>query len=139
MRPQQKNYKIDWDTLQKPGLSPDYVPAQNELGLMYDTAFERSDWIPTAAAKALFRNNLPLLAYIAGKAPALHHQAAQLTWRGQTVEKQAIIINDSRVTVDCDASWSLGLTEPIGGEQESYDSNRPAGAYPGEASPCPPI
>ena len=35
-----------------------------------DLAFERSDWIATPAADALYRNNRPLLAYLAGKPAA---------------------------------------------------------------------
>jgi hypothetical protein len=36
-----------------------------------DLAYEKSDWIETEAAKALMRNNGPLLAYIGGKESAV--------------------------------------------------------------------
>src|SRR5207302_8648135 len=58
---------VEWERLQRPGLSPDYIDQQYER---MDLAFERSDWAPTAAAKALLRNNVSLLGYIAGKPAA---------------------------------------------------------------------
>jgi hypothetical protein len=65
-------------------------------------AFERSDWIPTADGQAILRNNMPLLAYIGGK-PAAFTSKDHNFYPGETVEKQLIIINNSRetVTVDC--------------------------------------
>ena len=83
----------------------------------FDTAFDRDDWIPTKAAEALFRNNMPLLAYIAGK-PAHFTTKEHNYLAGQTVQKQVIIINDSRATVDCDSSWSLGLPQPVRGSKK---------------------
>ncbi len=70
-----KEFKVDWENLQRPGFSPDYIEQRYER---MDMAYERSDWIPTAAAQALIRNNLPLLAYIGGKACPLHKQGPQL-------------------------------------------------------------
>jgi len=40
---QTRDLPVDWDHLQKPGLSPDCVPVAN---VMFDTALERGDWIP---------------------------------------------------------------------------------------------
>ncbi len=112
MQRQRRDFPVDWDNLQRPGLSPDYQQVSNDA--TFEIAFERSDWIPTAAAKALLRNNLPLLAYIAGKAP--HFTTKEHNYlAGQTVQKQAIIINDSRAAVDCDSSWSLNLPQPVYG------------------------
>ena len=62
-----KELKVDWDNLQRPGFSPDYVDGQHER---MEVDFQFSDWIPTADGQAIMRNNQPLLAYIAGK-PAL--------------------------------------------------------------------
>src|SRR6185503_10800918 len=59
-----QEFKVDWDNLQRPGFSPDYLDRTYER---WDLAFERADWVPTAAADALLRNNRPLLAYIGGK------------------------------------------------------------------------
>jgi hypothetical protein len=110
-KPQTRNLAIDWDHLQRPGLSPDCVPA-SFFSATVDTALERSDWIPTKAAEALLRNNRPLLAYIAGK-PA-HFTAKEHNFlAGQTVQKQIIVINDSRTAAACDCSWSLALPQPL--------------------------
>ena len=38
-----KDLKVDWDKLQRPGFSPDYVDGQMEW---INTSFERSDWVP---------------------------------------------------------------------------------------------
>jgi hypothetical protein len=62
-----KELKVDWKNLQRPGLSPDYIEGRYEK---IELAFERTDWIPTVAAKALIRNNRPLLTYLAGKPTA---------------------------------------------------------------------
>ena len=58
-----KELPVDWDNLQRPGFSPDYIDQRYER---MDLAFERSDWIATADGQALLRNNRPLLAYIGG-------------------------------------------------------------------------
>jgi hypothetical protein len=106
-----KEFKADWDNLQKPGFSPDYTQRQN---WQMATDFEQSDWVPSVAAQALMRNNGPLLAYIGGKAP--HFTGKDHNYLpGQTVEKQLIILNNSRVTVSCVCEWSLGLPQPIAG------------------------
>ena len=62
-----KNLTVDWDDLQRPGFSADFTQRNNRMDL--DVAFDQSDWIPTAA-RALMKNNMPLLAYIGGKASA---------------------------------------------------------------------
>jgi hypothetical protein len=52
----------DWQNLQRPGFSPDFLHQRYER---MDLAYERSDWVPTLAAEAMYRNNRPLLAYLA--------------------------------------------------------------------------
>ena len=118
-----KELAVDWEKLQRPGFSVDYIADRYER---MDLAFGRDDWIPTAAAKALYRNNRPLLAYIGGKPihrgedPFVPSSADQFTskdhifYPGETVEKQIIIINNSRRNVMCDFKFSLNL--PKGGE-----------------------
>jgi len=108
-----KEFKVDWDNLQRPGLSPDYVE-QGEGRI--DLAFEFSDWVPTVAGQALIRNNRPLLAYIAGK-PAAFTSKDHNFYPGETVEKQLIIINNSREPVTCNCAWSFGLPRPLGGSK----------------------
>jgi len=99
-----KELPVDWDNLQRPGFSPDYIGEQYER---MDLAFERSDWIPTADGQALLRNNQPLLAYIGGRAGRFTSKDHNFR-PGETVEKQIIILNNSRETVSCDCIWTLG-------------------------------
>jgi hypothetical protein len=100
-----KELPVDWEHLQRPGLSPDYLADQYER---MDLAFERSDWVATAAAQALLRANGPLLAFIGGK-PERFTSKDHNFLPGETVEKQIIIINNSRETVTGECQWSFGL------------------------------
>jgi len=97
---------IDWDKLQRPGPMPVYVQEQQARDRL---AFRRSDAEPTAAAQALYRNNMPLLAYLAGK-PAAFTSKDHNFLPGETVEKQLIAINNSRRSVTAECEWSLGLS-----------------------------
>ncbi len=106
-----KELKVDWDNLQRPGFSPDYLGQRYER---MDTAFETSDWIATPSAQALLRNNRPLLAYVAGKASAFTGKDHNFR-AGETVEKQVIVINNSRVTTTCEIAWSLDLLQRVEG------------------------
>ncbi len=107
-------FAVDWDNLQRPGFSPDYTHDRYER---IDLAFERSDWIPNAAGQALLRNNQPLLAYIGGKPGQATSKDHNLR-PGEMLDKQIIIINNSRETVTADCRWSLGLPEPSAGQQD---------------------
>jgi hypothetical protein len=62
-----KSSPVDWGRLQQPGFSPDYIGPTYER---MDLAYERSDWIATPAAEALYRNNRSLLGYVAGSSAA---------------------------------------------------------------------
>src|SRR5262249_12433277 len=106
-----QEFRADWDNLQRPGFSPDYTQGrQGQMAL----DFERADWIPTAAARALIRNNRPLLAYLGGKPGAFTGKDHNYL-PGETVEKQLIVINNSRGTVECACAWSLGLPRSAAG------------------------
>jgi hypothetical protein len=109
-----KKFQVDWENLQRPGLSPDYIEQRYER---VDLAFEHSDWIPTVAAQALIRNNRPLLAYIAGKPGAFTSKDHNFL-PGETVKKQLIVINNSRETVTCYCKWSFGLPRTVEGEKQ---------------------
>jgi len=100
-----RELKVDWQNLQRPGFSPDYLDQRYER---MDLAYERSDWIATLAAQALLRNNRPLLAWLGGK-PAAFTCKDHNFQPGETVEKQIILINNSRQSVMCDCRWSLAL------------------------------
>jgi hypothetical protein len=102
-----KEFDVDWEDLQRPGFSPDYIDQRYER---MDLAFERSDWVPTLAAQALIRNNRPLLGYIAGMPGAFTSKDHNFL-PGETVEKQLIVINNSRKTVTCDCRWPLTLPQ----------------------------
>jgi len=104
---------VDWESLQRPGFSPDYVDRQYER---VDLAFEHTDWVPTVAAQALIRNNRPLLGYIAGKPGAFTSKDHNFL-PGGTVEKQLVVINNCRETVTCDCLWSLSLPRPLDGRR----------------------
>src|SRR5262249_17949176 len=71
------------------------------------TAHERNDWVRTPASEALYRNNQPLLAYIAG--PAAHVTSKEHNYfAGETAEKQLVIINNSRIAVEAQCTVVCG-------------------------------
>jgi len=104
---------VDWQALQRPGFSADYLDQRYQR---MDLAYDPADWEPTGAAEALLRNNRPLLAYLAGKPEAFTSQDHVFT-PGEMFRKQAIVINNSRRTVECDCSWALGLPKAISGSK----------------------
>jgi beta-galactosidase len=78
---------------------------------------------PTAVARALTRCNMPLLAYIAGKAASFSGKDHNFI-AGETVEKQIIVINDSRAAITAQCGWRMGSVAgsatvhvPAGGQQ----------------------
>ncbi|MCX8037129.1 MAG: hypothetical protein N3D11_08825 [Candidatus Sumerlaeia bacterium] len=112
-RNRREELKTDWDNLQRPGFSADYIEQRYER---MDLAYKTTDWVATPAAQALIRNNQPLLAYIAGK-PAAFTSKDQNFRAGETVEKQIIVINNSREAVTCDCDWSFGLPKAVLGNK----------------------
>jgi len=109
-----RDFNVDWEHLQRPGFSPDYINQRYER---VDLAFEHSDWIPTAAAQALIRHNQPLLGYIGGK-PAAFTSKDHNFIPGEIVEKQLIIINNCRETVRANCEWSFGLPKAVAGKKQ---------------------
>ena len=109
-----KQLPVDWDKLQRPGLSPDYVGDRYER---MDLAFKRSDWIATPSGRAILRNNGPLLAYIAGKT-GLFTSKDHNFLPGETVDKQIVVINDSRRTVVGQCAWSLSTPKRVQGRKK---------------------
>ena len=109
-----EDFNVDWENLQKPGFSPDYSDQRYER---MDLAYGRADWMATPAAEALLRNNQPLLAYLGGK-PDRFTSKDHVFFPGETVEKQLIVINDSRQTVTCEGDWSFGLPAVIAGSKQ---------------------
>src|SRR5574340_834477 len=86
---------VDWEQLQRPGFSPDFLDPRFENMPM---AFARTDWVPQADAVATIHNNLALLAYIGGK-PARFSSKDHIFLPGEVVEKQLILINNARIPV----------------------------------------
>jgi beta-galactosidase len=103
---------VDWEHLQRPGYSPDFIEARYN-SMIY--SYGRADWVPTVAGEALLRNNQPLLAYIGGK-PATFTEKGHNFRAGQPVEKQIVVVNNSRATVSCDCVWSVNLPTPQSGK-----------------------
>ena len=50
--PTKKTFAVDWDHLQQPGYSPDFIDRQFE---QFEYAYDASDWVPTVAAQAIMR------------------------------------------------------------------------------------
>ncbi len=103
VRNQRVELPTDWENLQRPGYSPDFL--EERFGRM-DMAYELSDWIPTPAAEAMYQNNAPLLAYIAGPVKSFTSKAHNFV-PGRVIEKQLIMINNSRQTVRCQWRWEF--------------------------------
>src|SRR5262249_34926829 len=118
--------EVDWEHLQRPGFSADYAH-RREWQMARD--LERSDWVPTASAQALIRNNRPLLASIGGQ-PRSFTSKDHNFLPGQTVEKQLIVINNSRQTVACRCEWALGLPRPVTGNKKFPLPPGPPGRIP---------
>ena len=57
------------------------------------------------------------MAYIAGK-PAAFTSKDHNFLPGETVEKQIVVINNSRESVTCEAAWSLHLPQAVTGKHE---------------------
>ncbi|HEV2211356.1 MAG TPA: hypothetical protein VG167_21535 [Verrucomicrobiae bacterium] len=110
-QPRRRDLPVDWDTLQRPGYSPDFI---EHTYARFDLAYERSDWVASPTAQALLRNNLPLLAWLAGK-PEHFTSKDHTFFPGETVEKQLIVINNSRLTLTGQASWSADLNPNFAG------------------------
>jgi hypothetical protein len=109
-----KEFSVDWQNLQRPGFSPDYLDQRYER---MDLAYDQADWQPTEAAASLVRNNMPVLGYIAGRQEAFTSKD-HLFEPGESFEKQAIVINNSRGRVMCEYAWSFNLRQPMTGGGE---------------------
>ena len=109
-----RELETDWTQLQRPGFSPDYLDQRYER---MDLAFDRKDWTPTIASDVFLRNNAPVLAYVAGKPGAFTSKDHNFL-PGETLEKQIVVVNNSRATVTCDVAWTLSLPRPVKGTGE---------------------
>jgi len=110
-----KEFDVAWNSLQRPGFSPDYSEQPFER---MDMAYQRGDWLTTAASEALLRNNRPLLGWIGGS-PEHFTDKDHNFLQGGTVQKQLIVINDSRESVTCECQWSPGLPTAATGSMKA--------------------
>jgi len=113
-QPKRQDLPVDWDNLQRPGYSPDFI---DRTYARFDLAYERSDWVPSPTAQSLIRNNSPLLAWIAG-GPERFTTKDHTFYPGQTVRKQFIVINNTRLTVAGDASWTCAIRPEVKGNKQ---------------------
>ena len=139
IRDSRKDLPVDWENLQRPGLSADFIGRESPMNI--DVGFDQSDWIPTVA-QSLIRNNMPLLAYIGGKSSAFTSKDHNFL-AGAKIEKQLIIINNTRLDVSCECSWSFNLPQAVSGnktitmatgqqERIPLNFNLPASLAPGD-------
>lgn len=104
---EKRTIPTDWNKLQTPGFSADYIDDEPSNPMLSHT---RADWQPTEAGEALLRNNGPLLAFI-GAAKDEPTCAWANVRPGEQIERQLIIINNSRSTVRC--NWNVRATSPV--------------------------
>ncbi len=102
-----KELPVDWENLQRPGFSPDYLGEQYER---FDLAYKADDWVPSAEGRALLTNNMPVLAYIGGKSAKFTSKDHNF-YVGETVEKQLILINNSRQSQVIQCTGTLIMTD----------------------------
>ncbi len=113
-QPQRQDLAVDWDNLQRPGYSPDFI---DHTYASFDLAYDRKDWVALPAAQSLLRNNRPLLAWLAGK-PQHFTAKDHAFYPGETIEKQLIVINNTRLTVRGEAKWSSDLALVSAGSKQ---------------------
>lgn len=107
------SFTTDWENLQKPGFSPDFITQQRER---FDMGYSMEDWEQTIAAKAITDNQGPLLAYIGGRTENFTDKSHNFL-PGQSFEKQLIIVNNSRESIQCECSWILNLPQAMKGNK----------------------
>ncbi len=102
---------FDWEHLQHPGPRPIYLEEKKARELL---AYHPSDYAPTPVGEALYRNYRPLLSYLGGKPSAFTSKDHNFL-PGETLQKQLIVINNSREEVEADCRWSFRLPHVTSG------------------------
>ncbi|MGD0090355.1 MAG: hypothetical protein ABSE73_10595 [Planctomycetota bacterium] len=111
----------DWENLQRPGYSADWRNAPNkyqevEGGFPY--SHSKEDWLEVGnLTQAWLRVTRPAFAYIAGK-PSHVTSRDHNFYPGETVEKQIVVINDTRAPLTADCEWKAALPAPVGGKEQ---------------------
>jgi len=95
----------DWLALQRPGVSPDRALRGDRY--LY-SRYPAKNWEPTSVGRTFLRYNMPLLGYLGGKAGDFTEQGHNFL-PGERVEKQVIVVNDTREAVRCSYRWSAAF------------------------------
>ena len=110
-----------YEGLQKPGIVPDRLLP----GGQYIDAADPESRKLSVLGEAFLRWNMPLCAYIGG-GPEGFTEKGHNFLPGETVQKQLVILNDTRQDVECEYRWTLGkdiargegsVSVPAGGKQ----------------------
>jgi len=113
VEPKPVDLPTDWENLQRPGLSVDRIPVEGRM--QYTLTNSVSDWPLNVRGEALLRYNRPLLAYIAGGSFRFTEKGHNYL-PGEQVDKQVIVVNDSRRPVVCDCTWTVSLPDEVRGK-----------------------
>jgi len=87
--------------LQQPGIVPDFFTSGSQF--IYDT---NDAYAPTSLGKTFLRWNKPIIAFITGKASHQTEKAGNFL-QNDVIEKQLVVINDSREEIICNYKWSI--------------------------------
>jgi beta-galactosidase len=112
----------NWHAFRTWGLSANGVPW--DIGNYWDKEE------PTPVVRALQRCNLPLLAYIAGKAAAVTSKDHVFA-PGEAIEKQLVVINDTREPVTADVEFCGAGLHACAGPPGPAGAGLEAGRRPG--------
>ena len=91
--------------LKRPGIVPDRFAGTGD----YLYAPDKSGVTPSSLGKSFLRWNMPLCAYIGG-GPDHFTDKTHVFAPEETIEKQLVVINDTRHDVTCAWSWNLNGT-----------------------------
>jgi beta-galactosidase len=103
-----RNVPTDWAHLQRPGLAPDYLTWNDD----WLTTPEFGSLEMSALGRTFARVNRETLAYIAG--PKARFTANDHNYRpGETIEKQAVVINDLLSPAEARWRWSAAMGDRV--------------------------
>ncbi|NRA37431.1 MAG: hypothetical protein HRU15_04780 [Planctomycetes bacterium] len=108
-RPQQVDFKINYNDLQRPGYTADFLKG---FFVSPGYAGEWTDWVPTAAGKALIEYSSDTLAFIAGPADDRTSKDHNVK-PGDVLKKQLVFFNNSRETKDISFEFNDGIKEKV--------------------------
>jgi hypothetical protein len=91
-----------FENLKQPGIVPDFFTAGSQL--IYD--LQDNAYAPTSLGKTFLRWNKPIIAFIAGKSSHQTEKGGNFL-QNEEMEKQLVVINDSREKISCNYSWAI--------------------------------